>query len=193
MTYCRQKKWSSLLFLLFLFLLLPTASSDPAVTPESTPITVTVCKIPPEFYIPEIPLSRSLQRFTYELCEREQVDYELALAVMWSESRFEAGAVHLNDNGTRDSGLMQINDVNSGWMEETFQVTNLMDEEQNIRAGVGLLAQFVNRYGERDGLMAYNLGETGMKRAKKRGETTTPAVEKLLKKRDEFERMQKYR
>lgn len=146
----------------------------------------------PRYYIPQVPLAQPLQKYTFDLCRSEGVDYELALAVMWNESRFDTRAVNVNVDGSQDSGLMQINDVNAKWIEQELGVDNLFDAKQNILVGVTLLARFVREYGEYDGLMAYNLGEAGMIRAKENGVYSLDFVNRLLDKRDMFDQMRKF-
>lgn len=143
------------------------------------------------FYIPEIPLGKELQEYTYDLCVENNVDYELVLAVMWRESRFELDATGYNDNGTQDSGVMQINDCNKKWIANELNVTDLYDPQQNILAGVTMLSEFVDTYGEHDGLMAYGAGETGMQRLKNKEIMTLDSVQLALDKRDEIEMMEK--
>lgn len=143
------------------------------------------------YYIPEIPLSRELQKYTYDLCLEKDVDYDLVLAVMWRESRFELDATGYNSNGTQDSGVMQINDINKEWIAEELNVTDLYDPQQNILAGVTMLADFIDTYGEHDGLMAYGAGETGMGRLKNKGINTLNDVQIAFDKRDEIELMEK--
>lgn len=157
-----------------------------------SPSQMAVTRQPPAlFYVEDIPLPRPLQRYTYALCDEMQVDYDLILAVMWKESRFQTDAVHVNSNGTRDSGIMQINDINSEWMAQKLEITDLMDPRQNIRAGVTIIAGFVHRYGIHDGVMAYNLGEAGMKRAKERGVTSTDISQSIMEKMAQFKERQK--
>lgn len=143
------------------------------------------------FYIPEVPLDRELQEYTYDLCTENNVDYELVLAVMWRESRFELNATGYNDNGTQDSGVMQINDCNKEWIADELNVTDLYDPKQNILAGVTMLSGLIDTYGEHDGLMAYGVGETGMQRLKTDGFATLGNVQIALDKRDEIEMMEK--
>lgn len=143
------------------------------------------------YYIPEISLDKELQKYTYDLCLKKNVDYELVLAVMWRESRFELDATGYNSNGTQDSGIMQINDINKEWIAEELNVTDLYDPQQNILAGVTMLSDFIDTYGEHDGLMAYGAGETGMSRLKEKGVNTLGNVQVAFDKRDEIKLMEK--
>ncbi|MDR2933611.1 MAG: lytic transglycosylase domain-containing protein [Oscillospiraceae bacterium] len=138
-------------------------------------------------YSPDIPLSEELQRYTYEQCIVNELDYELVLALMWRESRFQLEAVHYNRNGTMDSGVMQINDVNRGWLKKELGITDLLDPWQNIEAGTTLLGRFTRKYGEHNALMAYQYGESGMERKLSQGVTTNKQIELLYAKREDFE------
>jgi soluble lytic murein transglycosylase-like protein len=137
-------------------------------------------------YCPGIPLSPDLQKFTYRMCKRYNVDYSLVLAMMWRESRFQIHAANYNNNGTTDSGIMQINDVNKGWLAGEHGITNLFDPKQNISAGIIMLSELVEKYGEQKALMAYQYGETGMKRKLAQGITTNRNIAILQEKRAEF-------
>lgn len=143
------------------------------------------------YYIPEIPLDKELQKYTYDLCLEKNIDYELVLAVMWRESRFEFDATGYNANGTQDSGIMQINDINKEWIAKELDITDLYDPYQNILAGITMLADFINTYGEHDGLMSYGAGAVGMTRLKNKGFTTLDSVQLALDKRKEIELMEK--
>lgn len=134
----------------------------------------------------DISLSPPLQEYTYQRCEALGLEYELILAIMWRESRFQVEAVGTNRNGTQDSGLMQINDVNRGWLFEEYGIDNLLDPYQNIDAGTTLLARYFSKYSENYALMAYQYGEQGMLRRAEEGMTTNAPTEKALTKRNEF-------
>jgi hypothetical protein len=134
----------------------------------------------------EIPLSRELQEYTFAQCRENGLSYELVLALMWRESRFQVTAVGYNRNGTCDNGVMQINDVNRGWLMSELGITDLMDPRQNIAAGTTMLGRLAAKYGEHKALMAYQYGETGMKRKLAQGVTTNDLIRQLYLKRAEF-------
>ncbi len=144
--------------------------SSPASVQVMTPV------IPEE----EIPLSAQLQEFAYNLCEQEGVPYALVLAVIEHESNFDADAIYHNDNGTRDSGLMQLNDIVREHVKERFGVTDLLDPEQNITAGVGILSDYLEKYEVQEAVMAYAIGESGMQNAKQNGRHSTKATDEIL-------------
>jgi len=115
----------------------------------------------PVYY--DIGLSGGLQYFTQELCSAYGVGgyYELVLAKIFRESSFCPQAV----SGTGDYGLAQINSGNHGWLRDELGITDFLDPEQSIIAGVHMLSGYLLAYeglGAPDGvhraLMAYNMG-----------------------------------
>lgn len=124
----------------------------------------------PEIY--NVPLDDALQRHTYNLCVDYEVEehYPLVLAVMWRESEFVPTII----SKTNDYGLMQINKVNHKWLSEKLEITDFLDEEQNIHAGVFMLSLYLHKYEDIDkALMAYNMGENGAKKRWAAGTYTT--------------------
>ena len=115
----------------------------------------------PEIY--NVPLDATLQRYTYNLCVDYEIEeyYPLVLAVMWRESEFVPTLI----SKTNDYGLMQINKINHEWLSEKLGITDFLDEEQNIHAGVFMLSLYLHKYEDIDkALMAYNMGEAGAKK-----------------------------
>lgn len=143
------------------------------------------------YYISEIPLSRELQKYTYDLCKEKHISYELILAVMWKESDFQTNLINVNRNDTKDYGLLQINTSNLKWLQEKCGITDVMDDKNNIRSGIELVSYCVSKYGENDGLIAYNMGESGMKKLKKKGYASTYYSRTILSKKAEFENLKK--
>jgi len=141
------------------------------------------------FSVMDITLSEELQRYTYNRCQELGLEYEMVLAIMWRESRFQPSAVGVNRNGTRDSGLMQINDVNKKWLLEKHGIEDLLDPYQNIDAGTAILAKYFSKYSENYALMAYQYGEQGMLERAKQGIETNDLTIKVQKKRDEYKQI----
>ncbi len=124
----------------------------------------------PEIY--NVPLDAALQRYTYNLCVDYEIEeyYPLVLAVMWHESEFVPTII----SKTNDYGLMQINKVNHKWLSDKLGITDFLDEEQNIHAGVFMLSLYLHKYEDIDkALMAYNIGENGAKKRWAAGTYTT--------------------
>ena len=101
------------------------------------------------------------------------MSYELVLAMMYHESNCDPAAVRYYQDGSSDSGLMQINSINSKSLNELYGITDLQDPYENIQAGVSIISGFVHEYGEHDGLMAYNMGVGGYQNAIANGTYTT--------------------
>jgi hypothetical protein len=164
--------------------------TDPAPEPPALEAMLPVQEMEESFvYIDDIPLSYELQHYTYQRCLDEKLDYEMVLALMWRESGFQVDAVGHNTNGTQDSGVMQINDVNKGWLQEDHGITNLMDPYQNIDAGTIILGDFTKKYGAQAALMAYQYGEQGMKKKHAQGIYTNDLITKLMTKRSEIQEL----
>ena len=81
---------------------------------------------------------------------------QMALAIASHESGFNPNATNLNKNGTTDWGVMQLNDTTV----QTLGVSDPLDPQQNIDAGVGLLAKYLQQYGGNEdlALQAYASG-----------------------------------
>ena len=79
-------------------------------------------------------------------CAPVAVDPHLILSIARTESGLDPSAVHVNANGTRDVGLMQVNTANWSWLGLNEQTA--LDPCQSISAGVRVLTA----------LSAYNTG-----------------------------------
>lgn len=130
-------------------------SDDP---PKLVIVTTTPEPVEPEsrYTLYDIGLPVELQNYTEDLCKEYGVSYPLVLAIMWQESRYQAGAV----SATSDYGIMQINQGNHEWLEEELGVTDWLDPKQNILAGVYILSAF-DYDDPHKVLMSYNCGPTG--------------------------------
>jgi Transglycosylase SLT domain len=84
------------------------------------------------------------------------VPANLALGIASHESGFNANATNVNTNGTIDYGVMQLNTTTV----QTLGVADPLDPQQNIDAGVGLLAKYLTQYNGNDelALQAYASG-----------------------------------
>ena len=141
-----------------------TVYIQPTTTTASEP-TVTEPEI-----IYDIPLTDELQRFVREQCEARGVPFEIALALIERESGYRTDV----KSSTNDYGLMQINVCNHEWLAEELGLTDMMDPYQNITAGVYILGQAFEKYGDpNQALMAYNMGDAGMREAWEQGIRST--------------------
>lgn len=83
-------------------------------------------------YYPDIPLAEDLQHVLFDACLRNDIPYEVALALIWSESGFQVDA----NNGIC-YGLCALH--------KYYYPTDLTPEE-NINAGMDLLGLYKDRY-----------------------------------------------
>jgi soluble lytic murein transglycosylase-like protein len=102
------------------------------------------------------PSQSELQSLITNAATSAGIPPSLALAVAQTESNFNPNATNTNSNGTTDYGVMQINSSNLS----ALGLSNPLDPEANINAGVGLLAQLYSQYGGnvQQTLWAYNAG-----------------------------------
>lgn len=119
----------------------------------------------------DIPMAYKVHMYT--LCNEYGVDYELALAVMVKESGGNPTALNTkNRNGTYDSGIMQINSTNHGWLSRELGIKDFNNPYDNMKAGVYMLSLF-DYDNPHKILMSYNMGKGTMKRLFKQGNTSS--------------------
>lgn len=134
--------------------------------PENVPeeLTEAVETIPeePEHAYFDIPLDKELQDHIMKVCEANNVDSHIVMAVIERESRFKVDAV--GDSGN-SLGLMQIQPRWHQARMEKLGVTDLLDPYQNVVVGIDLLAELqgicgYSEYNDRMAwiLMSYNGG-----------------------------------
>jgi len=146
---------------------------EPTTTPTEQPIAVRtamlMATIPDEveglekvYTYYDVPMEDALQEYTQDVCEEYGFDrYDIILAMIERESSFRDWVI----SPTNDYGLMQINICNHGWLEEELGLTDMLDAEQNIRAGVYIISDLYEKYDDIGlALMAYNCGEGGAKK-----------------------------
>jgi LysM repeat protein len=106
----------------------------------------------------------AVRRVIVEEASRYRVPPALALAVAWQESGWQQGVV----SSAGAIGVMQLLPATGEWVGEAMLGTpvNLSDLRHNVRAGVRLLAHYLDRYdGNRDlVLAAYYQGQTAADR-----------------------------
>nr|DAM28914.1 MAG TPA: hypothetical protein [Bacteriophage sp.] len=128
-------------------------------------------------------LDEATQQFTFYLCKGYDIDWTLVMALMQKESSFRSDVISATD----DYGLMQINKCNHKWLTDTIGVTDFLDKEQNIRAGVFVLRKLFEEYTDPNlVLMAYNMGADGAETLWNKGIYTTPYVDDILTYQAEF-------
>jgi soluble lytic murein transglycosylase-like protein len=105
-----------------------------------------------------------VRRLIVAEADRFGVPAAFALAVAWQESGWQQGVV----SWAGAVGVMQLLPATGQWVGEAMLGTtvNLRDTAQNVRAGVRLLAHYLDRYdGNRDlALAAYYQGQTAADR-----------------------------
>lgn len=122
-----------------------------------------------------INLSQDLQEYTFIQCIKYDVDPVLALAVMKTESGFNANAV----SETNDYGIMQINACNHRWLSDAFGDIDLLNAKDNIKCGVYMLSKIKYPTNEHK-LMIYNMGSVQAKALWEKGTYTTDYTEKVI-------------
>jgi len=130
----------------------------------------------PECVSEKIPLPGELQLHLAAACEEYSVPLEIALGCIETESSFQENA------GTETCyGYMQINSINLAWLGD-IGVTDLLDPCQNITAGVYMLGDLYERYGDWHlALTAYNFGEArAQKHVFSKGLTSTKYSRKVM-------------
>lgn len=149
----------------------PTPTEAPEPEPE------------PAVRIYDIPLAEELQEYTFTLCEENDLDYEMVLAVMDQESDYREKVI----SKTNDYGIMQINKVNHEWLKEELGIDDFLDAEQNILAGIRMLSELTEKYEDpHQVLMAYNCGEAGAKKLWKQGKTTSEYSREIMIRAEEL-------
>lgn len=129
-------------------------------------------------------LSDELQEFTYYMCQAYYIDFDFAMALMFSESSFNASAVSQDGH---DFGLMQIRDCNNDWLKEELGVTDMLNPYENIRAGLYILRGLFEKYNDSSKVvMAYKMGEYGASVLWDKGVYETTASQRVLAQADKF-------
>lgn len=147
----------------------PTASSVSLANPPP----IKEQKIEKTYLKSNIPLPENLQDYLYYQCQEYKVDYTEALAVLLTENpKCDILAVHINNDGSRDSGLFQTNSCHKKRLKDQLGVTNFLDPYASIVSGCFMLSELSKYQGESK-FIAYNYGERGAQKAISRGITST--------------------
>lgn len=136
-----------------------------------------------EFIPLDCEMNEDLQEFIFYLSNAYNIDFTFVMAQIQKESSFKSNIV----SNTSDYGLMQINKINHEWLQEKLGITDFLDPEQNITAGMYILRQLFEKYEEPSMvLMAYNMGEDGASRLWKKGIYETSYTKDIYEIQDEF-------
>jgi hypothetical protein len=119
--------WWRAVVALMLSLMGGVTATEPAVR-VSRPPPVPAPTVPAGLRCPEWYLPAEAVGWTDE--ELGEVD-----RIMWRESKCQPGTTRRNANGTIDRGLMQINDINLGWLARVgITADDLLDGSENLKA-----------------------------------------------------------
>lgn len=128
-------------------------------------------------------LSEDLQEYTYYLCQAYYIDFDFAMALMFTESSFKADTI----SETGDYGLMQINKCNHKSLSSALDISDFTEPYGNIRAGLYILRGLFEKYDEPALVCtAYNMGEYGASVLWEQGIYETAYSNKVLAKADEY-------
>ena len=106
----------------------------------------------------DVPLEEELQDYIFDICDEYSVDPELIVSMIFHESNFDSAVIGENDSGY-SYGLMQIMPRWNYDRMERLGCLDLLNPYQNVRVGVDLLAEYIEKgYGIEWALMAYNGG-----------------------------------
>lgn len=106
----------------------------------------------------DVPLEEELQDYIFDICDEYGVDPELIVSMIFHESNFDSAVIGENDSGY-SYGLMQIMPRWNYDRMERLGCLDLLNPYQNVRVGVDLLAEYIQKgYGIEWALMAYNGG-----------------------------------
>jgi soluble lytic murein transglycosylase-like protein len=164
-----------------------------------------VNEAPKEYYpVYDIPLDSEIQHYLYEVCQEYDINFELALSVIWLESNFDVDCVSLNKrNGkvvSKDQGLFQINSLNTDFYAELAELNtyDIFDYKDNIRMGVAGLNYYKCRWIDKITdtnqlkirfLNEYNMGSQGYKNYRnKTGKVSRAYDRKILNYKEALEK-----
>lgn len=145
-----------------------------------------------------LPLDDDVLEYIWERSLEYEFDYLFLLAIVAVESNFEYDVKNVNNNGTIDRGLFQINSSNIKWLSELAGIDNVdpYDVYQNIDMALELL-NYERNYWSNKGYsgkdlelvvcMAYNMGQGNTRKfLKKHGLVKNKYAKKVYKKLDEL-------
>ena len=164
----------------------PTYVSDTAEPMEDVEHTPPIEDEPKKEYVYyDVPLDDSFQEYIQDVCERYGFDrYDVVIALIERESSFRENVISPTD----DYGYMQINEINHEWLGEELGITDFLDGEQNVLAGVYILSDLYDRYDDIGlALMCYNCGENGAKNLWEQGIYSTAYSRGIMELTNELE------
>lgn len=118
----------------------------------------------------KVPLPEELQTYIWQLCKKEGLSYRVVLSLIGLESEFNSNKVHVNKDGSKDYGIMQLNDGGTmQWLANSAGIENFKweDPKQNIHAGIWYLNYLKDLWDDKTHteeeltylvLLSYNMG-----------------------------------
>jgi soluble lytic murein transglycosylase-like protein len=138
-----------------------------------------------------IEIDEEVLEYIWGKSEEFDFDYLLVLAIIGVESNYGRVKKNTNNNGTVDSGIMQINSSNIKWLSELAGIDNV--DPNNDYHSIDMAFELMNyerKYWEEQGytgndvelvtIMAYNMGQGNMKRYLKKYGLTKNAYAKKV-------------
>lgn len=140
----------------------PTCTPIPTNTPTPTPSPL------PKIY--DVKLDAEIQWYLLGVCKANDVPFNLAMATIWKESRYNPNAINNNGGKSTDAGLFQINDCNWDMYSRKFEDWDPFDPYDSCDAGVAHI-KYCMQYDKKPTcfMMVYNMGLTGARRLWKKG------------------------
>lgn len=108
-------------------------------------------------------LDDDIIEYINELSYEYDIPKEYIYGIAYNESRFQSNAINLNDNGTYDYGIMQINDSCYSFLHDEMGLNSmkeLFDTHTCLKAGVILFDYHKQVVGSNNlALLRYQIGE----------------------------------
>ncbi len=95
-----------------------------------------------------------MQRFTWGLCEANDVPYSMAVATIEIESKYNPSVV----SSCGAKGYMQIVEKWHKARMDKYGLDDVDDPHANIMVGIDYLAELLSQYDEEEALVVYNCG-----------------------------------
>lgn len=130
-----------------------------------------------------VDMSRDNQEYLFGICLKYNVDPQLMMAIIKTESDFKPDLISKTD----DYGLMQINKRNHDWLSKDLGVTDFLNPKQNMLAGVYVISGYIEKYQDyHKALMCYNFGENGAKKHFENGVVQSKYSKKVMENYDKI-------
>ena len=145
-----------------------------------------------EFY--DIPLSRDMQKFIQDECNKYDLSVSLVYGIIQAESSFKKGLV----SSTNDHGYMQVNRKTFNWINKSYfnNKLNIKNEKHIIKVGTFYLNYLKTNFNKnmsdedvfRTVIICYNRGLSGGQSYIKKHGYNNSYLNKVIKYKQEIER-----